>query len=398
MPGLPVRLVRRDGKEIRLDCTDYMVQVNRMVRSTPIPFTGERFGGDLNMVTTSIRLNVVLQDDNCAEVSAETSGAVSYIDCNKEAVKLTGLDFLPVAFMKADGGTMTRALLNDTVLEISARGSSGEPSNLKITLKDASGTSTGYDSNQTEMILNMKQPHSGDSIAALVDAEPTGAELATFIQSYIAGNTTFADLVTATVSSAGVVKLVNVNKGLWNEENPTFTTAGDVAELLVITFSGGSAQSCYSAGDKVQNLLGSVANNTILGGVGSIFGAGGKGGMLNLDYDFLNNQNDPSYESDYIIGLLLPYNSLVGVTAGIQQKDSPQSYVPRNFFYATGFSEGDKGADANIEYKASTEFNVGDKYSGIRGTVTAVEFKYNAGSSVYEGSVTFGPMDAIVGI
>ena len=396
MPGLPVRLVRRDDKEIRLDCTDYMVQVNRMVRSTPIPFTGERFGGDLNMVTTSIRLNVVLRDDNCGEISTEVTGAKAFLDFNEAMAQLSTNESLPTTFMKQDGGTMTRASLNDTVITIPARASDGNVTELKMTLKDASGTSTGYDNNQAEMILNMREAHSGDSIAAL-DVEPTAAELATFVRAYIAGNTTFAGLVTATVETSGIVKLVNVNKGGWNESIACTTTSRH-PDPVVLGFSGGAAQNCYSAGDKVQNLLGSVANNTILGGVGSIFGTGGKGGILNLDYDLLGNQNSESYESDYIVGLLIPYNSLVGVDPGIQQTEAPQSYAARNFFYATGFSEGDKGADANANRNASDSFDVGDKYSGIRGTVTAVEFKYNAGSSVYEGSITFGPMDAIVGV
>jgi len=399
MPGLPVRLVRRDDKEIRLDCTDYMVQVNRMVRSTPIPFTGERFGGDLNMVTTSIRLNVILRDDNCAEVSTEVTGAKAFLDFTQTMSEISPSESLPSPFMKAEGGTMTRALLDDTVITIPARASDGSVTELKITLKDASGTSTGYDNNQAEMTLNMQQAHTGDNIAALIqsDEQPTAAALATFVRAYIAGNTTFAGLVTATVDSAGIVKLVNVNKGAWSED-VTCTTAGTNVDPLVLGFSGGAAQSCYSAGDKVQNLMGAVSNNTILGGVGSIFGTGGKGGNLNLDYDLLGNANSESYESDYIVGLLIPYNSLVGVSPGIQQTDAPQSYVPRNFFYATGFNERDKGADANTNKTASESFEIGDKYSGIRGTVTAVEFKYNAGSSVYEGSITFGPMDAIVGV
>ena len=294
---------------------------------------------------------------------------------------------------------MTRALLDNTVITIPARDSDGSVTELKITLEDSTANPTGYDTPAATMVLSMNKTH--DGILGL-PAEPTALQLATFIRQYISRNSVFAGLVTATLASGphgatGIVKLVNVNKGGW-KENVTCTTSSNQPDPVVLGFSGGAAQSCYSAGDKVQNLLGSVANNTILGGVGSIFGTGGKGGILNLDYDLLGNQNSDSYESDYIVGLLIPYNSLVGVDPGIQQTEAPQSYAARNFFYATGFSEGDKGADANANRNASDAFDVGDKYSGIRGTVTAVEFKYNAGSSVYEGSITFGPMDAIVGV
>ena len=394
MPGLPVRLVRRDGREISLDCTDYMLQVNRMVRSTPIPFTGERYGGDLNMVTTSIRLNVVLRDDNCAGVSSEVTQATASIDFTQTMAPDAGDSFLPTSFMKADSGTMTRALLDDTVIEIPARASDGSITELKMTLKDSASNPTGYDTPSATMVVSMNKIHDG---ILKLPAEPTGVEVATFVRQYIVRNSVFAGLVTATLDTSGIVTLTNVNKGGWRED-VTCTTAGDNLEPIVRGFSGGFAQSCYSAGDKMQNLMGSVANNTILGGVGSVFGVGGKKGMLSVDFDLLGKQDSDSYESDYIVGLLLPYNSLVGVSSGLQQKDAPQSYVARNFFYATGFAEDNKGAEANANKDTSMSFDMQDKYSGIRGTVTAVEFKYNAGSTVYEGSITFGPMDAIVGV
>ena len=65
---LPIRLIRKDGEIINLDCTDYMMNVIRAIYVQPIPFTGERIGGDLNMNTATIRFECIIRDDeDCGE-------------------------------------------------------------------------------------------------------------------------------------------------------------------------------------------------------------------------------------------------------------------------------------------------------------------------------------------
>lgn len=415
MPGLPARLVRRDGKIISLDCTDYMLQVQRKVSPFSLPFTGERVGADLNLVATSIRLNVVLRDDNCAEMATDATRAISAVDFSMKEPDLMAEAVSIRRFMESDspdaGGQIERADLDGAVLNISARALNGSATDLKITLQDATGAHTGFSDDLPTMILNMQTANSNPTIAILPPA-PTGSQVAAFLQAYIANNTTFAALVTATVeatvrdtgSEKGLLRIINVHTGAWSEQSPVFTVAGTAASTgqatnpAITTFSGGGVQDCFSAGDKVQNLLGAVANNTILGGVGGVFGSDKSlGGNLPTNLDALGDEDDPTYESDYIVGLQLPYNSFTGVTAGSTAEAPPQAYAAKNFIYATGFNEGDKGAVANT-LDASGPFSVRNKYTGVRGTVTAIEFKYNAGETVYEGSITFSPMDSIMGI
>ena len=60
-------------------------------------------------------------------------------------------------------------------------------------------------------------------------------------------------------------------------------------------------------------------------------------------------------------------------------------------------------ADANQQDALANNLDVGvafdptDKKTGIAGTVVAMSFNYIAGENVYEGSLTFMPIDYIVG-
>ena len=61
--AIPIRLIRKDLQVINLDCTDYMMTVTRGIYVQPIPLTGERVGGDLNMVTSALRFDCIVRDD-----------------------------------------------------------------------------------------------------------------------------------------------------------------------------------------------------------------------------------------------------------------------------------------------------------------------------------------------
>lgn len=72
--AIPIRLVRRDDKVINLDCTDYIIQVQRGIHVMPIWFTGERLGGDVNAVSSTIRLTCILRDDeDCGSATSSTA-------------------------------------------------------------------------------------------------------------------------------------------------------------------------------------------------------------------------------------------------------------------------------------------------------------------------------------
>lgn len=410
MPGVPIRLIRRDKKIISLECTDYMLQLQRGIMTQTIPLSAERYAGDLNMVTTSIRLNVILSDDDCGDVETDSTQATAGLDLSRTDTLLFDAGTAQVErFFKTDspsaGGQITRALLHDAIVTIPARASNGTQTTLTILLKDATGT---HDIVGPDMVLYMQSSNGSNPSVSALGTEPTGHQVAVWLHAFITNNSTFTGLITATLqavagrdtgSDTSFIKITNVNKGEWSEQ-VSFTTTGTTQECQVTNYSGGAVQPCYSAGDKVQNLVGVVVNNTVLGGMGAIAqgvpGVGSDG--INLTKDFLQG-NSADYVNDYIVGIQIPYNSFKGVTPGqIDNLSSPpQGYNTKNFYYATGFHAQGKGADANIR-DASDPFELNNNYTGIRGTVSAFEFKYNAGATIYEGSITFSPLDFIVGI
>ena len=392
MAGLGVRLVRRDKQLIALDCTDYMIQIDRNVRTFPVPFTGERFGGDINQVMTSIRLNCVIRDDDCAQTNVETTAATAAIDFSQTIASFELTDdfneITPITrerFMTDDGGSETKASIVDSVITFHALNSSGTETTLTITLQDSADSGT-----------------SAADMGVRVDnmADNKGSTLAALLKARINSNSTFAALFSAEVeaslrdtgSEKSRLVLTNVNKGGMGNitQSPIYTASGGTTTQPTISlFSGGEALACFSAGDKVQNLIGSVINNTVLGAVG-----GTDIGLTSVqsNFDLLGTT-----DSDYIVGLQLPYNSFSGSVVGDTAVSTPQSYTGKNFIYATGIGNKSKDAASNTQ-DSSAKFDPRSKYTGIRGTVTSLEFKYNAGDTTYDATLTFQPLDLIAGV
>jgi len=391
MAGLGVRLVRRDKQLIALDCTDYMIQIDRNVRTFSVPFTGERFGGDINQVMTSIRLNCVIRDDDCAQMASELTSASSYIDFSQTVASLqTTDDFNDIPsvtrerFMTDDGGSETKTSIVGSVITFHVLNSSGGETQLTITLQDSA------DSGTTAADMGVRVDNMTDN---------KGSELAARLRDRINNNSTFSALLTATVEETprdtdpekSRLVLTNVNKGGVGgiTQSPIYTASGTTKQPDISLFSGGEVQDCFSAGDKVQNLIGSVINNTVLGAVG-----GTDIGLTNVqsNFDLLGTT-----DSDYIVGLQLPYNSFSGSVVGDTAVSTPQSYTGKNLIYATGIGNKNKDAASNTQ-DSSAKFDPRSKYTGIRGTVTSLEFKYNAGDTTYDATLTFQPLDLIAGV
>jgi len=96
--------------------------------------------------------------------------------------------------------------------------------------------------------------------------------------------------------------------------------------------------------------------------------------------------------ADYIVGMQLPYNSIV-----TSPNAATEDYVERNFIIVTGRSNADEQDSHANTLSVSTLFDPTNPFTGIAGTVVAMGFSYNAGENVYEGDLTFQPIDFIVG-
>ena len=405
MAALPIRLVRRDNKVIELDCTNYAMTVKRRVTPMSVPLSGERLGYDLNQVESAIRLECILTDDDCGDTDFTVGQASGYIDFSGQLNISNGSGEV-INYMQGDEGTVTRSDLDGTVITINAVPASGTVADIiNITLSSSASshtiTSSGSEPATHDLTVGLNQ--STDTGVASAD---TGAFIAESIfdaMEDFAALRALLELDTTTLAAGELPSTGNSrlnikmkHAGSVNSfDDMVIAPAGDTPVPLAQTMLDDEASSCFSAGDKAQNLIGVAINNGVLGVVGSIHGFEGLfagDGVTDLVESIGQGVHS---QQDYIVGLQIPYNSFNGLTDvyGTTNETVPQGYTARNFYYGTGFGNTAKGANDNA-LEASTTFDVTDKYTGIRGTVLAVDVDYQAGETVYTATITFQPLDA----
>ena len=184
--------------------------------------------------------------------------------------------------------------------------------------------------------------------------------------------------VKVTQKTSGVAKggFIGTSFSVTNKQGPPYVSLP----------SGGKDAVRKSAGDKVQDIWG-VVNNSI---------PSAKGSPLRTNINIFSGRQEPA-KGDYIVGLQLPYNSLV-------QAGASEEYVARNFLVPVGRFKhgiveggpnnpfGNKGSEENNE-PANVEFSKSGFTSGIQGTVTKFDVSYDAGENVYVYTMIFAPIN-----
>jgi hypothetical protein len=171
------------------------------------------------------------------------------------------------------------------------------------------------------------------------------------------------------------------------------TTLGVGQMPVTEGFSGGrSGKRVKSAGDKVQDMLGILANSNNFGDfpndvkkVASFL----EGGL-----DFLESQAYPTHSSDYINGIQIPYSTFV--TKGKNALDA--EVAQRNFFLTTEGGTAGKLSSVN-DVHASRTFAPGfhgHLKNGISGLVAGFTVNRDAEMKAYEFTLVFMPADIIL--
>jgi len=388
MAGVPIRLVRRDGQLIHLNCENYYFEVDRTVLAVPVPITAERFGADFNMVAARIQMECILVDDECTSADFGVSYAISTIDFSVQQAKLDGTTSgtAQSPWMVDDGGSTTANFLDEAYISLIATPASAgvEGTEFKIILESAN--------NNTSI--------SGNDITVGISGDDSAAELVTRIKSALDNFSAFLAKFEVAVQAGDNASLTGntamvftqkVGGSLGATAGPNLEDTGPlvVGQPKISDFSHVSDTGCRSAGDKAQNILATVANNSVLGVMGSL-----GSGLHDESIDIFHK----GQYSDYIIGLQLPYNSLAQSSLS-EEGDPVAGYNVRNFIVVTGAAKHatDKGAESNLE-EASTDFNFGNKYTGISGTVDSCKLTYEAGETVYRATIIFKPLDFLTGV
>ena len=139
----------------------------------------------------------------------------------------------------------------------------------------------------------------------------------------------------------------------------------------------------------MQDLIAYVGNASLLGASGSALGGRAdddSNSLIEADVSLSDKQT-----ADYIVGMQIPYNSLITSTS------ANDDYTERNLIMVTGRSDANQQDALANNLDVGVVFDPTNKYTGIAGTVVAMAFNYIAGENVYEGSLTFMPVDFIVG-
>lgn len=391
-----VRLIRNDGEIIALDVTSYSMNITRSVPVLNVPVLGERYGVDMNMVSADFRLSVILADDNCAASEFEKTAASASIDFS--ALKDNSGGSHPI-MMTGDSGAITVADLDELFFEIETAYTGENTTRKPVRIVfDSSTSSHSATNNPPITTVGISGATTGALIAARIKAALEGSAGQYTDQLTTDGGTDFTDAFTIT---AGVGKNLTTNckltftakeKGFaGNNETPAFSTTFANKTPFFETFGGGKDRTCKSAGDKLQDLIAYVGNASLAGVSGKALGGpadpADPNSLIEADISLATRQT-----ADYIVGMQLPYNSTVTSTA-----TGTRDYTERNFIIVTGRSNADQQDSGANTLSVSTLFDPTNPFTGIAGTVVSMAFSYNAGENVYEGDLTFQPIDFIVG-
>jgi hypothetical protein len=387
-----IRLIRNDGEILTVDVTDYSLNMTRSVPVLPVPVLGERYAIDLNMVTADFKLNVILADDDCAASSFEKTAAKATIDFSALANSDGGTH---QAYMSGGSPNVSIDDLHDLFFEIESSYTGENTTRPPVRIK-FNKNSTGHSaSNSPSQVLVGIQGITTDN--ALASAVKTACEAANFTQQLTTANgTSFSSAFTITVSNglktnnAKLTFTQTEKGGGGNNRTPIFKKGFSAFIPLYDEFAGGTDKSCKSAGDKLQDLIAYVGNASLLGTSGSALGGRAdpddSNSLIESDISLSDKQT-----ADYIIGMQVPYNSLV------QSTSANDDYIERNLIMVTGRSDADQQDSKANTLDVGVVFDPTNKFTGIAGTVVAMSFSYIAGENVYEGSLTFMPVDFILG-
>ena len=391
-----VRLIRNDGEVLEVDVTGYSMNITRSVPILNVPVLGERYGVDMNMVSADFRLSVILADDDCTASNTEATSAVGSIDFSALKDNSGGSHAI---MMTGDGGATDPADINGYFFEIETAYTGQNTTRKPVRVVfDSSTASHSAVNNPPITTVGISGATTGALIASRIKTALEGAAGQYTDQLTTGGGTNFVDAFTIT---AGVGKNLSSNCKLTftatekgkegNNETPSFSTNFGKNTPFFETFGGGKDRTCKSAGDKLQDLIAYVGNASLAGVSGRAIGGPANPddpkALIAADISLATRQT-----ADYIVGMQLPYNSIV-----TSPNAATEDYVERNFIIVTGRSNADEQDSHANTLSVSTLFDPTNPFTGIAGTVVAMGFSYNAGENVYEGDLTFQPIDFIVG-
>ncbi len=409
--GTPIRLIHENGDFTELDATSITLETVRKANSSSIPFGGGgRWNFDLNLQNAEIMIDGIFTDDNTTFGGTEAFATFNCLN-TKPITFIGGIKWLYKINLNnvfgpansnnnlTNGNNITTA--NSAIITL--KNSAGIDKYIPLVRRTYSNGDVFADiytvsSNNIRSLsgvtkyIGISYPNSDQSSAQeTANAQVLATEIKDYVDTVLSGdfsasiqdddNFIFDDenvVVKFTQKSVGVAG---------NNSKPLFTPVegGTGRKPDIVSFRGGVNSKKKSAGDKVQDFYGIINNSRRTGGL-----RGRDFTIKNFRWYRSNGENDgvirtPVNSGDYIVGVQIPFNSMINAGNG--------TYVARNFHMPTGRNKSPKDKGAEGAMVAGTKFSETDKSTGIQGFVKKFSVDYDAGETVYKFKMVFLPVD-----
>ena len=407
--GTPIRLIHENGDFTELDATSITLETVRKANSSSIPFGGGgRYNFDLNLQNAEIMIDGIFTDDSITfDNGVMSKGA---INCYYRPSWLLGIHNTWIHTSNMNrllGSAISDSNLTSAILSNTANRSFFTLTDILgnkkyiVLVRVADNASLAFATVAT--ITNNIADLGTKKIIKIVtnggaSDEIRAQSLATAIKSII--DSEYSSQFTAELKDDDrgfainrtnvIVEITHTTAGAnGNGNTPNFTPrtgrTTSIEKPDISNFRGGEDSKKKSAGDKVQDFYGIINNSRRTGGL-----RGRDFTIKNFRWYRSNGENDgfirtPVNSGDYIVGVQIPFNSMINAGNG--------TYVARNFHMPTGRNKSPKDKGAEGAMVAGTKFSETDKSTGIQGFVKKFSVDYDAGETVYKFKMVFLPVD-----
>lgn len=417
-----IQLIRKDGQVIELKASQISFAVTRGVATWPIPIVATRAALDLNSNMLSITIDGVITDDEFASAGSAAScvfdltrATGNYTTWASQLTTALSVSQLSAQNLKDD--------LHGKEIRFSTAGQVDAGNGESVILKfDKTGAINATVGGASMIPVNIQNITNIGGVATAIQTALAGASSVRVAGSPVVINT----LVTATVS-AGANQILSNQTGGVGQGNGKITVTNTVKSekgnkpvikgadplvsnssvwtnsFFVSAFTGGVTGSRKSKGDKVQDLLNMTMNASAGGGMISPQALTGDlvelpDSLSSFDVSKLLNIDESSSVKKYIVGLRVPYESMI--TAGASGEVLRQFIIPSG--PGTDYPSEDNTepfdpvtVEGGVLNRPNPFFQQKVAIPGVIQTFTPA---YAAGDSVYTFNIGFAAVEQLIGI
>ncbi len=406
-----IQLIRRDGGVIELEATNITFSLQRAVSLQAFPIIAVRAGIDLSQVTVGISVDGILTDDTDATGGTGASMAIDFsVGVSQSSPHPTfRQQFASFASL------LTNTYGAQFTFKSAGQNDAGLGENITIRLNDTNAATTVATKSIIEVDISGTSTTEGisDAINTALGSANVKVNGATVAFSSIFDTTqktgqqaTLSAAIQGTsVSTKERIELKNKTLGEDGNLNVSRkkSTGNWRYQFFISNFTGGTATSQMTRGDKLQDLMNIIMNSSAGGAlINPNVLAGGlvdlPSSIPSIDTSRFLNIGESKVVSKYIVGIRIPYESLAS---------SPNNQrILRQFVLPAGKTT-DFPASENKEAFDPSETVNGEIVRpnpfirtgiAIPAVLLSFEPSFEAGDSVFTYRLSMAAIEQLVGI